>query len=98
MSVNSRGTPPPLTQTEAAPECTGAALLQIGKCAASGPVLDPQPPLEDDSDPRWVHDLVESTAEGMAAASFLARPDEQRCQRCPVRRTCPAQPEGAALA
>lgn len=82
----------------AQPVSAGAALLQIGKCAASGPVLDPQSPLGDDADSRWVHDLVESTAEGMAAASFLARPDEQRCQRCPVRRTCPAQPEGAALA
>ena len=80
------------------PVSAGAALVQVGKVAKKGPALDPQPPLHDDEDPRWAHRLVETTAEGMAAASFLARPDEQRCQRCPVRRTCPAQPEGAALA
>lgn len=78
--------------------CAGAALVQLGKGARSGPALDPQPPLAHDEDPSWAHALVEATAEGMGAATFLARPDEQRCQRCPVRRACPAQPEGADLA
>jgi superfamily I DNA/RNA helicase/RecB family exonuclease len=80
------------------PVSAGAALIQVGRCVRTGPGLDPQPPLHEDEDPRWAHALVAATAEGMAAASFLARPDEQRCQRCPVRRTCPAQPEGAGLA
>ena len=79
-------------------ECAGAALVQLGKAVTRGHGVDPQAPLHEDPDPRWAHDLVEATAEGMSAATFLARPDEQRCQRCPVRRTCPAQPKGAALA
>jgi hypothetical protein len=76
----------------------GAALVQLGKAARTGPALDAQAPLAQDEDPGWAHDLVAATAEGMGAATFLARPDEQRCQRCPVRRACPAQPEGADLA
>ena len=80
------------------PESAGAALLQLGKAARRGGGLDHQPPLDGDPEPRWAHALIESTAEGMAAATFPARPEEQRCQRCPVRRTCPAQPEGTALA
>jgi superfamily I DNA/RNA helicase/RecB family exonuclease len=80
-------------------ESGGAALLQLGKAAGRrGARLEEQGRLEDDPDPRWAHDLIAATAEGMAAQGFSARPDEQRCQRCPVRRTCPAQPEGAALA
>lgn len=88
----------PCAPTSVPPVSAGAALIQVGKGARTGPGLDPQPPLSEDEDPRWAHSLVEATAEGMAAASFLARPEEQRCLRCPVRRTCPAQPEGAALA
>jgi RecB family exonuclease len=77
----------------------GAALLQLGKAAGRrGTGLEEQPPIQDDPEPRWAHALIEATAEGMSAATFAARPEEQRCQRCPVRRTCPAQPEGAALA
>lgn len=76
----------------------GAALIQVGRVAKNGPVLDPQPPLDQDADPQWAHRLIEATSDGMAAGTFLARPEEQRCQRCPVRRTCPARPEGAALA
>lgn len=81
------------------PESAGAALLQLGKAAGRhGASLEEQGRLEDDPDPRWAHALIEATAVGMAAATFTARPEEQRCQRCPVRRACPAQPEGASLA
>jgi superfamily I DNA/RNA helicase/RecB family exonuclease len=80
------------------PVPAGAALVQLGKAARSGSSLDPQQPLHEDPEPGWAHDLIARTAEGMAAASFTARPDDQRCQRCVVRRACPAQPEGAALA
>lgn len=59
--------------------------------------VDPQPPLEQDDDPRWAHTLIAETADGMAGSTFLARPEDRRCERCPVRRTCPAHPEGASL-
>ena len=84
---------------EGGPESSGAALLQLGKAAGRrGPRLEEQGRLADDPDPSWAHTLIAATAEGMAARTFSARPEEQRCQRCPVRRTCPAQPEGASLA
>ncbi|HHU09731.1 MAG TPA: ATP-dependent helicase [Intrasporangiaceae bacterium] len=83
---------------ESAPVSAGAGLLQLGKAAGKSITLSPQPPLHEDDDPQWAHTLIAETADGMAAATFLARPDEQRCKRCPVRRTCPAQPEGTALA
>ena len=76
----------------------GAALVQLGKAATKGVTIDPQPPLDTDEDPRWAHTLIEQTGEAMAAARFVARPEERRCERCPVRRACPAQPEGAPLA
>ena len=78
--------------------CAGAALLQLGKASNKGVTLNLQPPLAEDEDPRWAHTLIEETALGMSRDRFLARPDEQLCGRCPVRRTCPAQPEGAWLA
>ncbi|KAB7746216.1 AAA family ATPase [Nostocoides sp. F2B08] len=84
---------------ERGPESAGAALLQLGKAAGRrGAGFEEQRRLDDDPDPRWAHALIEATAEGMSSGTFEARPEEQRCQRCPVRRTCPAQPEGASLA
>ena len=42
--------------------------------------------------------LVAETAEGMAAARFVARPDEGKvCGTCPVRTSCPARDEGMML-
>lgn len=83
----------------AAPAASGgAALVQLGKAARKGVTVDPQQPLDADDEPAWAHTLIAETAEGMAGATFLARPDDRRCERCPVRRTCPAQPEGASLA
>lgn len=76
----------------------GAALVQLGKAANKGVTVDPQPPLETDEDPRWAHTLIAETGAAMGQARFVARPEERRCERCPVRRACPAQPEGAALA
>lgn len=84
--------------TPTAPVSGGAALVQLGKAATKGVTIDPQPPLHADEDPRWAHDLIEQTGEAMTGARFVARPEERRCERCPVRRACPAQPEGAPLA
>lgn len=75
----------------------GAALVQLGKAHSSGKAVQEQPPLADAEDPRWVHDLIEETAEGMAADSFAALPDDARCRICPVRSSCPAHEEGGRL-
>lgn len=76
----------------------GAALVQVGKIAGKSFRLDVQPPLDSDDEPRWAHDLITSTGEAMAGSTFAALPADRRCEMCPVRRTCPAQPEGAPLA
>ncbi|WP_076262540.1 ATP-dependent helicase [Intrasporangium flavum] len=76
----------------------GAALAFIGKAGLSGlkpSVLD-QPALDASPDPAWARSLVESTAEGMGAAEFVAA-QGKACETCPVRSSCPVQPEGDAL-
>ena len=37
-----------------------------------------------------------ATAEGMGAATFVAA-QGKACETCPVRSSCPVQPEGDAL-
>ncbi|MFH5822229.1 PD-(D/E)XK nuclease family protein [Georgenia sp. AZ-5] len=63
--------------------------LGTGKAAA----LRPQPALTDAEDPRWAERLVTEAAEAMAGSTFLARQNEQ-CQHCPVRTSCPLQDAG----
>ena len=49
-----------------------------------------------DADGRtWVHDLLEELVTAIAAESFPARRNDG-CDTCPVRRCCPARPEGGA--
>ncbi|WP_313715507.1 ATP-dependent helicase [Arsenicicoccus bolidensis] len=73
----------------------GAALLQLGGDRRA-PRVQPQAPAVEADDPGWARELVESTAEGMAGDSFPATPGDH-CSYCPVRRSCPAQPEGRTL-
>ncbi|WEV78141.1 ATP-dependent DNA helicase [Janibacter cremeus] len=75
----------------------GAALVQLGKAYTSGKAVQQQDPLAHGEDPRWVHELIEETAQGMAAASFVARPEDATCRVCPVRSSCPAHEEGGRL-
>lgn len=76
----------------------GAALVFIGKGGLSGlkPSVMPQPPLAGSDDPSWARTLVEQTAEGMGAGEFHAT-QGKACETCPVRSSCPVQPEGDAL-
>ena len=76
----------------------GAALVFIGKGGLSGlkPSVLPQPPLTSSDDPTWARTLVEETAEGMGAGEFRAA-QGKACETCPVRSSCPVQPEGDAL-
>lgn len=78
-------------------EVAGAALVQLGKVRTSGNAVQSQPSISDDDEPRRFHDLITDTAEGMAAATFAAQPEEGRCRICPVRSSCPAHDEGGRL-
>ncbi|MCK0111097.1 PD-(D/E)XK nuclease family protein [Ornithinimicrobium sp. F0845] len=82
------------------PGTGGAALVQLGAPGGSpqaGHRVDRQAPLGDDPEPRWAHDLVAQTAEGMAGDQFPASPGDW-CRVCPVRFSCPIQQEGRMLA
>ncbi len=77
-------------------ESAGAALLQLGKAANKKNVPLVQPPLAEQDDPGWGERLVVETAEGMAGSGFVAVVGEW-CKFCPVRSSCPAQPEGDTI-
>ncbi|WP_285617757.1 ATP-dependent DNA helicase [Kineosporia sp. NBRC 101677] len=70
----------------------GAMLVQLGTKNKSVSVQS-QLPLAKDAEPAWARDLVQDTAEGMAAGEFPAKSNTM-CQVCDVKRTCPLQNEG----
>jgi RecB family exonuclease len=77
----------------------GAELVQVGRAAFTGSGgrerVQAQPALADAPDPAWAEDLVARVADGMAAAGFRAMVDDRStCRTCPVRSSCPAQPDG----
>ena len=76
----------------------GAALVFIGKGGLTGlkPSVLTQDPISSSDDPTWARALVEATAEGMGAAEFRAA-QGKACETCPVRSSCPVQPEGDTL-
>ncbi|MEO7269933.1 MAG: ATP-dependent DNA helicase [Knoellia sp.] len=76
---------------------SGAALLHVGKAAGKATTIQVQPPLAQDEDPGWAQRLIVDTGELMGGATFVATPSDELCRTCPVRSSCPAQPEGRAL-
>ncbi len=76
-------------------EAGGAALVHVGHGARAVRVQT-QPPTSQASDPGWARTMVARAADGMAGAAFEARVSSD-CDRCPVRTSCPAQPEGEQL-
>ncbi|PID96799.1 MAG: DNA helicase UvrD [Actinomycetales bacterium] len=74
----------------------GAALLQLGRNAANRVNLQRQPPLSEAADPHWAAELLDRAADGMGAARFAAI-SGPHCDRCPVRTSCPARPEGGVV-
>lgn len=78
-------------------EGAGAALVHLGRARTSRNAVQEQQPIADSDEPRHFHDLITDTADGMAAATFVARPEDNRCRICPVRSSCPAHEEGGRL-
>jgi superfamily I DNA/RNA helicase/RecB family exonuclease len=71
----------------------GASLVYVGTETVSASVRN-QPALVPDEDGNsWARDTVEGAADTMAAAKFAAK-NNDLCEVCPVRRSCPLQPEG----
>jgi superfamily I DNA/RNA helicase/RecB family exonuclease len=71
----------------------GASLVYVGTETVSASVRN-QPALVPDEDGNsWARDTVEGAADTMAAAQFAAK-NNDLCEVCPVRRSCPLQPEG----
>ncbi|WP_345714187.1 PD-(D/E)XK nuclease family protein, partial [Kineococcus glutinatus] len=73
----------------------GAALVQLGT-GERGVAVQAQAPLAEDPEPRWVEELLASTADGMAAGTFDAVVGPH-CRTCPVRSSCPVQEEGRSV-
>lgn len=73
----------------------GAALLQVGKAANKATTLQQQPALAAAADPQWAREMLDRAAEGMSASRFSATLSPS-CRTCPVRTSCPLQPEGAS--
>lgn len=83
-------------------EVDGAALVLLGKepprknqgvpvLAPPGAALDPSP--DPDTGEDWARALLREAALAASGATLTARSGEQ-CQTCPVRDSCPIQPEG----
>ncbi|MEE6296845.1 ATP-dependent helicase [Georgenia wangjunii] len=70
----------------------GARLVYLG-AGKTGPKVRGQDALAAAEDPAWAHELVTRVAEAMAGATFVAQTNPG-CSTCPVRRSCPVQPEG----
>ena len=71
----------------------GASLVYVGTETVSASVRN-QPGLIADPDGNsWARDTVEGAADTMAAARFAAK-NNDLCEMCGVRRSCPLQPEG----
>jgi RecB family exonuclease len=68
----------------------GAALVQLGG-SEKRPKVQRQEPLPDDGG--WALELLDRVAHGMAQPHFVATVNDL-CDRCPVRTSCPARPEG----
>jgi superfamily I DNA/RNA helicase len=71
----------------------GAALVYVGTSSVRVATRS-QPALSDEPD--WVSALVEDVADVVTSAAMCATRNEQ-CRNCPVRRSCPAQPEGRVV-
>ncbi|HWS58260.1 MAG TPA: PD-(D/E)XK nuclease family protein, partial [Actinotalea sp.] len=75
--------------------CDGAGLVYVGT-STKAVTQRSQRPLAEDPDPGWAHDLVEEVARTVSR-SAVAATRNALCRHCPVRRSCPAQPDGRVV-
>lgn len=73
----------------------GAALVYVGTPTVKVSTRD-QGALAQDPDPGWVETLVDEVADVVTSAAMCASRNDL-CRSCPVRRSCPAQPEGRVV-
>ncbi|WP_425954907.1 PD-(D/E)XK nuclease family protein [Xylanimonas sp. McL0601] len=74
----------------------GARLVYVGTDTVRASLRE-QPALAPEPDgSSWAGALVEGAADTMAAARFAAHTNDL-CPMCPVRRSCPLQPEGSGV-
>ena len=73
----------------------GAMLLYVGANGAKDGTRKRQAALDEDRT-EWAAGLIDGVAETMAASTFRATRNDD-CRRCPVRSSCPVQPEGGQV-
>lgn len=75
----------------------GAQLVFVSEVNKAAAAVRAQPGLgPEEAGPSWARTHIEQVAERMAAGSFAATANDQ-CNRCPVRRSCPLQDDGAQV-
>lgn len=83
-----------VAQLEPGVTSAGARLVYVSQGAQAAQRT--QPALSASQDPGWAAAMVDQVATTMAASAFAATTNAL-CERCPVRRSCPARPEGAQV-
>ncbi len=74
----------------------GGELVHLGAARGGTAKVQRQPPLSEAADPDWPRALVETVRAGASRPVFAALVTPA-CGGCPVRASCPAQPEGGRV-
>ncbi|WP_245993159.1 UrvD/REP family ATP-dependent DNA helicase [Xylanimonas allomyrinae] len=74
----------------------GARLVYVGTDTVSASLREQSALAPEPDGSSWARALVEGAADSMAAARFAAHTNDL-CPMCPVRRSCPLQPEGRGV-
>lgn len=74
----------------------GGVLVHLGIPSTHAAKEQRQPALSEAADPNWPRELVEQVADGVARPVFAALVGPG-CGHCPVRSSCPAQPDGGRV-
>ena len=78
------------------PPVRGGMLVHLGIPGAAAAKEQHQPALDDADDPTWPQTMVADVVAGVRSPVFAALVNPG-CGHCPVRSSCPAQPDGGRL-
>jgi len=78
------------------PPVRGGMLVHLGIPGAAAAKEQHQPALDDADDPTWPQNMVADVVAGVRSPVFAALVNPG-CGHCPVRSSCPAQPDGGRL-